>query len=189
MHRDHWLRLRGYPEWKACSMSIDGFLCYAAHSDGLHETVLRDPHRIYHIEHGLGSGWPPEGERHPYERITSKGIPWIGRDETLKYARRTCRKGPLIFNVVCADNTIEQAFDVDATLREVLPALRPNGTLVAARPPDGLNPDRTCDNHTWKTTPLRRAHASRRRVSWISISRSVTPTGRWGCPPIPPPET
>ena len=31
--------------------------------------------------------------------------------------------------------------------------LAPGGCIVAALPPDGLNPDRTCDNHTWKTIP------------------------------------
>jgi hypothetical protein len=98
MHRDHWLGLRGYPEWEAYSMNIDGFLCFAAHSAGVEEVVLREPHRIYHIEHGLGSGWSPEGERQLIQRITSRGIPWISKDHVLAYARRMYRGGPLLVN-------------------------------------------------------------------------------------------
>ncbi len=98
MHREHWFRLRGYPEWEAYSMNIDGFTCYAAHSDGLQELVLGEPKRIYHIEHGLGSGWSPEGEKKLYERIRSKGITWISKEQILEYARRMYRKGPFICN-------------------------------------------------------------------------------------------
>jgi hypothetical protein len=98
MHRDHWFRLRGYPEWEAYSMNIDGFTCYAAHADGLQEVVLRDPMRIYHVEHGLGSGWSPEGEKKLYERITSRGITWIGKEQVLEQARRMYERGPLICN-------------------------------------------------------------------------------------------
>jgi hypothetical protein len=98
MHRDHWLDLGGYPEWETYSMSIDGFLCYAAHSAGVEEVVLREPYRIYHIEHGLGSGWSPEGEQKLIERITSKGIPWISKRSVLEYARQMYRGGPLVFN-------------------------------------------------------------------------------------------
>jgi hypothetical protein len=98
MHRDHWFRLRGYPEWEAYSMNIDGFTCYAAHADGLQEVVLRDPMRIYHIEHGLGSGWSPEGERKLYERITSRGITWISKEQILEHARRMYERGPLVCN-------------------------------------------------------------------------------------------
>jgi hypothetical protein len=98
MHRDHWLRLRGYPEWEAYSMNIDGFTCYAAHADGLQEVVLREPMRIYHIEHGVGSGWSPEGEKKLYERIRTRGITWISKEQVLEHARRMYREGPLVEN-------------------------------------------------------------------------------------------
>jgi hypothetical protein len=98
MHRDHWLRLRGYPEWEAYSMNIDGFTCYAAHADGVQEVVLRAPMRIYHIEHGLGSGWSPEGEKRLYERISARGITWISKKQVLEQAWRMYRQGPLICN-------------------------------------------------------------------------------------------
>jgi hypothetical protein len=98
MHRDHWFRLRAYPEWEAYSMNIDGFTCYAAHADGLQEVVFREPMRIYHIEHGLGSGWSPEGEKRLYQRITSRGITWISKEQVLEHARRMYERGPLISN-------------------------------------------------------------------------------------------
>jgi hypothetical protein len=98
MHREDWFGLRGYPEWEAYSMNIDGFLCFAAHADGLREVVLRDPMRIYHIEHGLGSGWSPEGEKKLYDRITSRGIDWIGKEQVLEHARRMYERGPIVQN-------------------------------------------------------------------------------------------
>ena len=49
------------------------------------------------------------------------------------------------FDCVHADNSLEHAFDVDASLAELYRVLAPGGCLVAALPPDGLNPDRTCD--------------------------------------------
>jgi hypothetical protein len=98
MHREHWQYLRGYPEWAAYSMNIDGFTCFAAHAAGLREVVLREPMRIYHIEHGLGSGWSPEGEKKLYDRITSRGITWISKEQVLELARRMYAEGPIISN-------------------------------------------------------------------------------------------
>jgi hypothetical protein len=98
MHRDHWLSLRGYPEWESYSMNIDGYLCFAAHASGLKEVVLREPMRIFHLEHGLGSGWSPEGEKKLFERITSRGITWIGKEQVMEQARRMYRGGPLVVN-------------------------------------------------------------------------------------------
>src|SRR5947209_3370237 len=57
------------------------------------------------------------------------------------------------FDCVHADNSLEHAFDIDVTLAEIYRVLDGGGCLVAALPPDGLNPHRTCDNHTWKTIP------------------------------------
>jgi SAM-dependent methyltransferase len=57
------------------------------------------------------------------------------------------------FDAVYADNTLEHAWDIRATLAEVHRVLEEGGCLLAAVPPDGYVPDRVCDNHTWKTTP------------------------------------
>ena len=54
-------------------MNIDSLFCWTAHHGGAREEMLEDPMRIYHIEHGTGSGWTPEGEQKLFERITAKG--------------------------------------------------------------------------------------------------------------------
>jgi|CXWL01.1.fsa_nt_gi hypothetical protein len=51
MAREHWLAVRGYAEFPTRASKIDGLLCYAAHYAGAKEITLRDPLRIYHIEH------------------------------------------------------------------------------------------------------------------------------------------
>jgi hypothetical protein len=60
MHRDHWFALHGYWERAMYSMHLDSVLCTAAVVAGIKETILHDPMRIYHIEHGTGSGFKPE---------------------------------------------------------------------------------------------------------------------------------
>jgi hypothetical protein len=97
MARDHWFDLRGYPEFDAFSMNIDSVLCWAAHHGGAREQVL--PARIFHIEHGTGSGWTPEGEQKLFERITAKGLPWLDFHTVLDWARAMNRLDlPMIFN-------------------------------------------------------------------------------------------
>lgn len=101
MAREHWFDLRGYPEFDAFSMNIDSTLCWAAHHGGAREEILRDPIRIYHIEHATGSGWTPEGEQKLYQRILAKGLPWIDYyGEVVPWARAMNRLGlPMIFNL------------------------------------------------------------------------------------------
>ncbi len=84
LSREHWLDLRGYPEFDLYSMNLDSVFCYAAHHGGAAEEML-DPMRIYHIEHGAGSGWTPEGQAKLFQRMaavgsrTWNGTPsWIG---------------------------------------------------------------------------------------------------------------
>ncbi|MDE3058748.1 MAG: methyltransferase domain-containing protein [Bacteroidota bacterium] len=57
------------------------------------------------------------------------------------------------FDCIYADNTLEHAFDVNATLCEAYRVLKTGGLLVAAIPSDARNPKNICDNHTWKTAP------------------------------------
>lgn len=54
MARRKWLELRGYPEFHLWSIYLDGVLVCAAAVAGLKQVILRDPCRIYHIEHDLG---------------------------------------------------------------------------------------------------------------------------------------
>lgn len=87
LDRARWFALRGYPEFAMYSMNLDSLLCYMAHYAGAFECVLRDPIRAYHIEHGAGSGWTPEGERLLFSRLSAAGIPWMEFDEVF---RRAC---------------------------------------------------------------------------------------------------
>jgi len=97
--REHWFDLRGYPEMDLFSMNLDSLLCFAAHYGGASEEILSDPMRIYHIEHGSGSGWTPEGQAKLFERIAAKGLSFLGNEEVLAMAAEMRRLGaPMIFN-------------------------------------------------------------------------------------------
>uniref|UniRef100_Q02BK3 Uncharacterized protein n=1 Tax=Solibacter usitatus (strain Ellin6076) TaxID=234267 RepID=Q02BK3_SOLUE len=99
LSRERWFDLRAYPEIDVFSMNLDSMFCFAAHYGGAREAVLADPMRIYHIEHGTGSGWTPEGQVKLFERIAAKGIPCVENDEVLAWAKQMRRlKSPLIFN-------------------------------------------------------------------------------------------
>ena len=99
LSRERWFDLRGYPEIDVFSMNLDSMFCFAAHYGGAREAILADPMRIYHIEHGTGSGWTPEGQVKLFERIAAKGIPCVENDEVLAWAKQMRRlKSPLIFN-------------------------------------------------------------------------------------------
>lgn len=74
MALEDWDDVRGYAELDEFSMHLDSVFSYAAYYSGKDEVFLPDPMRIYHIEHGIGSGWTPEGHDALMERITRKGI-------------------------------------------------------------------------------------------------------------------
>jgi hypothetical protein len=99
MARQHWLDLRGYAEFDLFSMNLDSLFCFAAHYGGAIEEVFPEPMRIYHIEHGSGSGWTPEGQAKLFERLAAKGLSFISNDTVLKLAAgmRDLR-APMIFN-------------------------------------------------------------------------------------------
>ncbi len=48
---EYWMKVAGNPEFPVRAMKLDGLLCYAAHYAGAREMVLKDPLRIYHLEH------------------------------------------------------------------------------------------------------------------------------------------
>lgn len=99
MAREHWFDLRGYAEMDLFSMNLDSLFCFAAHYGGAREEMLSDPMRIYHIEHGSGSGWTPEGQAKLFERIAAKGLTYIENGEILAMAAQMRRLGaPMIFN-------------------------------------------------------------------------------------------
>ena len=97
--RERWFDLRGYPELDIFSMNIDSAFCFAAHYGGALEEVLADPMRIYHIEHGSGSGWTPEGQKSLFDRIAARGIPILDNEEVLQWGAQMRRlSSPIIFN-------------------------------------------------------------------------------------------
>jgi hypothetical protein len=99
MAREHWFDLRGYPEFDLFSMNLDSVLCVAAHHGGAREEMLADPMRIYHIEHGTGSGWTPEGQAKLFERIAARGLSFVDNEEVLGWAAQMSRlNAPMIFN-------------------------------------------------------------------------------------------
>jgi hypothetical protein len=48
---------------------------------------------IYHLEHGAGSGWTPEGARSLSERLDAAGIPYLTGSSYDSLAREILRKG------------------------------------------------------------------------------------------------
>jgi hypothetical protein len=99
MAREHWFDLRGYPEFDLFSMNLDSVLCVAAHHGGAREEMLAEPMRIYHIEHGTGSGWTPEGQAKLFERIAARGLSFVDNEEVLGWAAQMSRlNAPMIFN-------------------------------------------------------------------------------------------
>jgi hypothetical protein len=97
--REHWFDLRGYPEFDMYSMNIDSLFCTTAHNGGATEVILDEPMRTYHIEHGSGSGWTPEGQAKLWERLAAAGIPYLDNDEVLRWAAQMQRlESPFIFN-------------------------------------------------------------------------------------------
>jgi hypothetical protein len=99
MARRHWFDLRGYPEFDLFSMNLDSVLCATAHHGGAPEQMLEEPMRIYHIEHGTGSGWTPEGQAKLFERIAAKGLSFVDNEEVLMWTAQMNRlNAPMIFN-------------------------------------------------------------------------------------------
>lgn len=99
MAREHWFALHGYPEFEMYSLHLDSLLCHAAHHGGARERVLRDPMRIYHIEHATGSGWTPEGKIKLNNRLKTAGIPQLDHDQFAAWATQMRgERRPIIFN-------------------------------------------------------------------------------------------
>ncbi len=74
LSREGWDAVTGYPEFEAFSLNIDSIGIAAAHYAGFEEVALLPPCVCFHIEHSLGSGWTPEGEKKLLERLNRNGI-------------------------------------------------------------------------------------------------------------------
>ena len=100
MAREHWFEVRGYPEFEMYSFRLDGLLCYAAHYAGAREAILRDPRRIYHIEHSAGSGWTPGlGGELLQKRLDEAGVPQLNPEQYATWINEmTQQRQPIVFN-------------------------------------------------------------------------------------------
>lgn len=74
LSHDGWFAIRGYPEFEAFSFNIDSMGLLAAHYAGYEEVSLLPPCVCFHIEHEMGSGWTPEGEKKLFNRLRDAGI-------------------------------------------------------------------------------------------------------------------
>jgi hypothetical protein len=101
--RDVWFALRGYVEWPIFSWHLDSLLLHQARCNGHAEVDLPAPYRVFHIEHDIGSGYSPEGERSLFDRLERKGIPYLTWPDFLELDRQMTadakRQGEIIFNL------------------------------------------------------------------------------------------
>ena len=98
--REDWFRLRGYAEFPIWPMHVDALFCYTAFHAGIREVILRDPQRIYHIEHLTAAGWTPEGEAVRAARLAAKGLSEMQYSEFTRWVNQMRRlNAPLIFTL------------------------------------------------------------------------------------------
>jgi hypothetical protein len=98
--RQNWFALRSYAEFAIWPMHIDALFCYAAFHAGIREVILRDPLRVYHIEHLSAAGWTPEGEKSRSARLEAKGLSEMPYSEFTKWVNHMRRfNAPLIFTL------------------------------------------------------------------------------------------
>jgi hypothetical protein len=96
LSRDDWFTLRGYPEFPIWPTHIDSLLCYSAHHAGMQEVVLREPLRMFHVQHK--TTWTPDAEKDRNAKAASKGIATIMNDDVVKWIDRMRRfNAPAIF--------------------------------------------------------------------------------------------
>ena len=81
MSRERWHELSGYWEFPGFPAYIDGLLCHAAHFAGVEEEILPSSARVYHIEHGHGSGYGEYKRSEFWEGMHAVGIPRITQEQ------------------------------------------------------------------------------------------------------------
>jgi hypothetical protein len=102
LSRKGWEFLRGYPEWPIFSWHIDSIFLYQAVISGFKERNLGQESPIYHIEHGVGSGYTPEGFQALIKRLDDKGIYYLDMQDFRSLVKRMVKawkKSPtLLYN-------------------------------------------------------------------------------------------
>lgn len=79
-----WGRLRGYPEWPIFSWHIDSVFLYQSAASGIREAHLGHRAPVFHIEHGKGSGYTPEGAAELFSRLDRIGLPYLSNEDFLR---------------------------------------------------------------------------------------------------------
>lgn len=99
LSKSDWSKLQGYPEFEMYSWHIDSVLLYQALQAKIEEIDLSQSYSIYHIEHGIGSGYTHEASGALFKRLQSRGIPYLSDADLDKIAdtART-KQTPLLFN-------------------------------------------------------------------------------------------
>jgi GT2 family glycosyltransferase len=88
MSRDHWHKLRGFPELPTY-LHMDSYLCVMAASAGLKQIVLPTRMRVYHQEHDR----PADRSAGLYSRPVTSYRVWV------QQSREMLRRGkPMVFN-------------------------------------------------------------------------------------------
>lgn len=72
-----WELLRGYPEWSTFSWHLDSIFLYQALLGSIKQKNFAAKMPIYHIEHGIGSGYTPEGQELLFARLKNSGVNYI----------------------------------------------------------------------------------------------------------------
>ncbi len=105
MSRTNWHLFRAYPELRKWSIYVDGLLLHMAYVSGLHQVILPEPMRIYHIEHDMSWAVSDEAkqklttERYPTCRAVA--LSRLGLDyqkEYLVWCRQMIEAGKPITN-------------------------------------------------------------------------------------------
>ena len=105
MSRTNWHLFRAYPELRKWSIYVDGLLLHMAYVSGLHQVILPEPMRIYHIEHDMSWAVSDEAkqklttERYPTCRAVA--LSRLGLDyqkEYLVWCRQMTEAGKPITN-------------------------------------------------------------------------------------------
>ena len=71
MSKRYWHQLRGYREADIPSAYADGLLSFASYAAGVREVVLKEPLRLYHIDHSGKFNERPQGSGLPFENRLS----------------------------------------------------------------------------------------------------------------------
>jgi hypothetical protein len=88
-----WEGMHGYPEWTMYSFHLDSLALVMAYAAGVDMVVFSPPRVAYHLEHGAGSGWTPEGARRLFGRLDAAGVPYLSGTDYDRVAREILSQG------------------------------------------------------------------------------------------------